>query len=153
LLAALAVALLTAGCSPSQKDVEQAREEIRATLLDYLPRMAEAYRTGDVEALTDRTTERERAVLHKQITELEQRGMTMDTELLDLTIEDLNLVSHATAYVTTAENWSVRVYAVGTDRLLREDPRQFSRVRYQLERERGHWTVMGRNRDPAINNP
>lgn len=154
LLAGLLLALLPgllAGCAPDEKDAQQAREEIREMLLAYLPKMAEAYRTGDVEPLTELATERERAVLHKQITELEQQGRVVDTELLDLTIEDLNLVSYATAYVTTAENWRVRVYAVGTDRVLGEDDRQFSRVRYQLGREGGRWVVMGRNRDPAIN--
>lgn len=148
----LGVAALALSCgAPSEEDLSQAREEIRATLLEYLPKMAEAYRTGDVEPLEGFTTQKERAILQKHISELEQRGRTMDTELLELTIEDLNLVSYANAYVTTVETWHVTSYAVGTDRVLGEDPRQFSRVRYQLKREGDRWTIMARNRDPSIN--
>lgn len=148
----LCVPLLLTSCgAPSEQEVGEAREEIRATLMEYLPKMAEAYRTGEVELLEGYTTQKERAILDKHITELEQRGRTMDTELLELTIEDLNLVNYANAYVTTAERWRVTSYAVGTDRVLGEDPRQFSRVRYQLKREGDRWVVMARNRDPSIN--
>ena len=152
LMLLLVVGGLVSSCgAPSEQDLSEAREEIRATLMEYLPEMAEAYRTGDVGPLEDYTTQKERAILDKHITELEQRGRTMDTELLELTIEDLNLVSYANAYVTTVEYWDVASYAVGTDRVLGEDPRQFSRVRYQLKREGDRWKIMARNRDPSIN--
>lgn len=151
-LALLLVLGLSSSCgAPSEQDLTEAREEIRATLMEYLPKMAEAYRSGDVEPLEGYTTQKERAILDKHITELERRGLSMDTELLTLTIEDLNLVNYANAYVTTVETWDVTSYAVGTDRVVGEDLGQSSRVRYQLKREGDRWIVMARNRDPSIN--
>ena len=144
------VSLATA-CGPTDVDREVAKEEIRAALMEYLPKMAEAYRTGDVEALADSTTQKERAILSKHIGDLAGQGRSMDTELLDLTIEDVNLVSYSSAYVTTTEHWNVKSYAVGTDQLLGQDERQPSRVRYQLERRDGRWVILARNRDPALN--
>lgn len=145
------LASLAAACGPSEVDQDQAREEIRAALMDYLPRMAEAYRTGDVDALTDYTTQKERAILSKHISDLATQGRSMDTELLDLTIEDVNLVSYSSAYVTTTEHWNVKSFAVGTDQILGQDERQPSRVRYQLERRDDRWVILARNRDPSLN--
>jgi hypothetical protein len=156
LLPTLALVLLVSpflwSCgAPSEKELSEARKEIRATLMEYLPKMAEAYRTGDVTPLEGYTTQKERAILKKHIADLEKQGLTMDTKLLNLTIEDLNLVNYADAYVTTVEDWHVTTYAVGTDRVVGEDPRQNSRVRYQLQRKRDHWTILARNRDPSLN--
>jgi len=150
-IALLACLPLATGCGPSAADREQAREEIRATLMEYLPKMAEAYRTGEVDALSDLTTEKERSILHKHIDQLASQGRSMDTELLELTLEDLNLVTYTSAYATTTELWDVKSYAVGTDQLLGQDPRQPSRVRYQLERQHGRWIILARNRDPSLN--
>lgn len=151
LLLLILLASLTAACGPTEEQLDEIREEIRATLMEYLPEMAKAYRTGDVEPLAEYTTQKERAILLKSIRELEQKGLSYDTELLELTIEDLNVVKFANAYVTTVEYWDVTTYAVGTDRVVGHDPRQFSRVRYQLKREGDGWTIMARNRDPSIN--
>ena len=140
-----------ASCGPSEAEREQAKEEIRVTLMNYLPKMAEAYRTGEVDALEGLTTQKERSILRKNIDDLASQGRSVDTELIELTIEDLNLVTYASAYVTTAEYWKVKSYAVGTDQVLGEDPRQFSRVRYQLERKQGRWIILARNRDPSLN--
>lgn len=143
--------LLPAGCGPSESQIQRAREEIRQILETYLPLMAEAYRTGDLEPLRPYVAEKEIAILRTNIHGLLGRGRVMDTELLDLTIEDFNLPQWANAYVTTVEHWRVASYTAGTNFLLGEDPRQFSRVRYQLLRRGDTWLVLSRNRDPSIN--
>lgn len=140
-----------AGCGPSEGEVQQAREEIRQTLESYLPLMADAYRSGDLEPLEPYVAQKEIAILKKHINDLLKQGRVMDTHLLDLTIEDFNLPQWTNAYVTTVEYWDVKSYAAGSDRLLGEDPRQFSRVRYQLNRTRDGWIVLSRNRDPSLN--
>lgn len=153
LLPLLAALVLGAGaCTSSDPEqVQEASEEIRATLMEYLPKMAEAYRTGNVEPLEPYTTQKERAILKKSIREHRAAGREMDTELLELTVEDLNLQRGRKAYVITAELWAVTTYAVGTEQVLGQDPRQASRVRYQLNKVDGDWIIYNRHRDPALN--
>lgn len=147
-LALLPLSLLTlTGCTEvSPEEKEEIREEIRATLLEYLPLLAEAYRTGDTSVVAPYTTEKEQAILEKNIHDLAQQGRTMDTELLELTIEDLNLVKRVNAYVTTLEEWRVTAYALGTEQVVGENERQTSRVRYQLKKVDGQWEIRARNR-------
>lgn len=144
LLLTAVFALLTA-CAPSEEEVAVDREAIRQTLMDYLPLMAEAYATGDVEPLVGKATQKERAILDKNVRDLASQGRTVRTELRELTIEEIDMVSYGTAYVTTLEEWQVRVYASGTENVLGEDADQVNRVHYQLQREGDGWLVMSRN--------
>lgn len=139
----LAAAL--AGCAPTEESADVDREELRGILLEYLPKVAEAYATGNLEPVEPYVSPREVAVLRKNVRELAQQGRTVKTELEELTIESVDVVSYGSVFVTTVEEWSVQVYAQGTDNLLAEDPSQINRVRYQLRREDGEWTIMARN--------
>lgn len=136
---------LTACTGPSEEAADVDREELRAVLLEYLPKMGEAYFTGDLNTVRPYISEREVAVLQKNIRDLARQGRTVKTTLKELTIEDVNVLSYATVSVTTVEEWSVEVYAQGTTNLLAEDESQVNRVQYQLGRDDGEWTVMGRN--------
>jgi hypothetical protein len=150
-LLALLVPLTLTGCGPSETDIQQARQEVEETLRAYLPLMADAYRTGNVEPLKPYATQKEIAILEKSIHDLRQRGRVMDNKLLELTLEDFNMPQWANVYVTTVEYWDVTAYAAGSEHVLGRDERQFSRVRYQLKRTGDHWMVLARNRDPSIN--
>lgn len=150
LLPCALLALGLAACGePSPEDLAEESEAIRQTLLLYLPKMADAYATGDVEQLEGMASQKERAILDKNVRQLAQQGRTVKTELRELTIEELNLISYANAYVTTVEEWDVRVYAQGTERLLGEDLGQVSRVQYQLKRQDGEWLLLSRNSNPV----
>ena len=145
-LALLLPLALLAGCTgPSEEEADIDRQEIEVFLEEYLPKMAEAYATGDLEPVKPYVSEREVAVLQKNIRDLATQGRTVKTELQELTIEEVNPLSHATVSLTTVEEWSVRVYAQGTENLLAEDPSQFNRVQYQLDRDDGKWTLMARH--------
>lgn len=141
----LASAFLAGACggqSPEEKAADQ--EEIQAFLEEYLPRMAEAYRTGDVEPIVPYTTEKERAVIENRVREMAKTGQILAPELDSVEVEDVTVWSAVNAFVGTVEVWDVRVLASGTEAVVREELNQPNRVKYQLKREDGRWRVFGR---------
>lgn len=142
LLPAVLVAGACGGASPEEEAAN--RDEIEAFLEEYLPQMAEAYRTGDVEPITPYTTQKERAAIESRVRELGESGQTLAPELQSVDVEDVTVWSAVNAFVTTVEVWDVRVLATGSDSVLREEPNQPNRVKYQLKREDGRWRVFGR---------
>ncbi len=134
----------TACTGPSEEAADVDREEIEAFLLEYLPKMSEAYATGDLEPVEPYVSEREVAVLKKNIRDMARQGRTVRTTLRELTIEQVNPLSYATLSVTTVEEWDVQAYALGTENVLGEDLGQVNRVQYQLERDDGEWTLLNR---------
>jgi len=141
----LAGALLAGACGGQSPEEEAAdQEEIQAFLEEYLPRMAEAYRTGDVEPIVPYTTEKERAVIENRVREMAKSGQILAPELESVEVEDVTVWSAVNAFVTSVEVWDVRVLASGTERVAREQLNQPNRVKYQLKREDGRWRVFGR---------
>lgn len=148
-LVALLVVLAPVACGPpSEEELRRVRDDIRAMLLEYLPKMADAYATGETEQLEPYAAPKEIAILEKNIRDLARQGRVVDTELEELTVEGLNLDRHVNAYVTTLEVWDVKVYAAGSENLLGEDDDQRSRVRYQLKRRDGQWQLLSRHSTP-----
>lgn len=144
-LALLPALLLAGACGGDSPEEEAAdRDEIQAFLEEYLPRMAEAYRTGDVESLTPYTTQKERAAISSRVREMAESGQILAPELESVEVEDVTVWSAVNAFVTTVEVWDVRVLATGTETVVREEENQPNRVKYQLKREDGAWRVFGR---------
>lgn len=142
---AFAAALALGACGPpSTEEVEADREEIHAFLAEYLPRMAEAYETGELEPIEPYTTLKERETIKKRIRDLAKQGSVLAPELVSLEVEEVVTWSVVNAFVTTVEVWNVRVVAAGSDRVVREELGQSNRVKYQLKREEGRWRVFGR---------
>ncbi|HSL83962.1 MAG TPA: hypothetical protein VLF66_14400, partial [Thermoanaerobaculia bacterium] len=141
----LVSALLAGACggkSPEEKAAD--REEIQAFLEEYLPKMAQAYRTGDVEPIVPYSTEKERAAILSRVRDLARTGQVLAPELASVEVEAVTVWSAVNAFVSTVEVWDVRVLASGTEAVVREEPNQPNRVKYQLKREDGRWRVFGR---------
>lgn len=145
LAAALLGALALGACAQaSPEDEAEDREAIQAFLEEYLPRMAEAYRTGEVEGLDPYAAAKEQEEILRMVRELAKAGEVLAPELESVQVEDITVWNEVNAYVTTVEVWDVRTFATGTERVVRERLAQPNRVKYQLKRERGRWRVFWR---------
>lgn len=141
----LALALLLAACGgASPEEAAADRDEIQAFLEDYLPRMAEAYRTGEVETLEPYTTQKERVAIANRVREMARQGQILAPELESVEVEDVTVWSAVNAFASTVEVWDVRILDTGTESVIREQVNQPNRVKYQLKREDGQWRVFGR---------
>lgn len=142
---ALGAALLVA-CGPTAEEQQADREAIQATLEAYLPRLAEAYATGNVEALRGVVVEKELARVARQVEEAAAQGRVLEPRLHEFTIEDLSFAGPNNAYVTTLEVWDVRSYALGSERQLGESLDRAERVKYQVTRREEGWKILARFR-------
>jgi len=133
-----------AGCKPSEQRQAVDREEIRSFLDAYLPKLAEAYRTGDTDPLAPYAAAKERAAIEKRVLDLAKTGEVLAPQLKSFEIENVTVWSVVNAYVTTLEVWDIRTYAAGSDNVLRQALGQRNRVKYQLRRENGRWRVFWR---------
>jgi hypothetical protein len=120
------------------------REALQQLLEAYLPRLAQAYATGDVEPLRELAGEREVATVQKRLQEIAGQGRTLEPELRSVVVEEVEIWRHSNAYVTTLEVWDLRLYAGDPRVLLTETRAQSNRVKYQLERDAGRWIVLYR---------
>ncbi|HUF77812.1 MAG TPA: IMS domain-containing protein [Thermoanaerobaculia bacterium] len=145
LLAVLCAGFAAGGCGGSSpEDEAEDREAIEAFLEEYLPQLAEAYRTGEVENLDPYAAEKEQAKIAQTVRELARSGEVLAPELESVRVEDLTVWNEVNAFVTTVEVWDVRTFAVGTERVVREQLGQANRVKYQLKRSGGRWRVFWR---------
>lgn len=144
LLALLPVIAL--GCGrPSEQAQEEVRVEIEIALADYLPRLAEVYRTGDLSPLVGLAAPREIASVESFISERAQEGRVVDAELQRFEIQDFDLYKYNSAFVTTREVWDLHLRAAGSDRLLSEELGRAYRYRYQFYRDDGEgWKIRSR---------
>ena len=126
------------------------RAEIGALFDGYLPRLADAYRTGDIEVLRGYASEKEMATLYKLISDLmEEKGRFISSELKSYEIEEINIWRHSNATVRTTELWDVQTVASGSDTVMSEMLDQRHRVVYQLKRTEEGWRVILRSRQAA----
>lgn len=142
--AALALALALVACGPSEKAQGEAQAEIEALLADYLPALAEAYRTGDLGPLEGIAAPREIERVNHFIRERAQEGRLVDPTLHRFEIEAFSLFQHSNVYLTTRETWDLRIRAAGSDRLIQEELGKTDRFRYQVRREGDRWRVLTR---------
>ena len=119
-------------------------KSIEATLRAYLPKLAEAYASGDASGLEGLAAPTEIARIGKRIDELYGLGRTLEPEFLELTVEKVDVWGYANAFVNTVEIWNIRSYATGTKALVGEDLGKSERVKYQFKREGDEWLVLYR---------
>ena len=117
---------------------------IEASLAQFLPLLAVAYQSGDLEPLRPYAAEKELARIQMLISELADQGRYLAPEFLQVEVEDSHVWHSTNAYVTTHEVWNVRMHALGSDGLLAEDVEKSYRVKYQLKRDGDGWRVLFR---------
>lgn len=139
-------------CKPTPEEKAADREEIATFLREYLPKMAEAYRTGDTESLAPYAAQKERAAIEKRVLDLAKQGQVLAPTLDSLQIEDVRTWGRVNAYVTTVEVWDLRVLAAGSDSVVRQQLGQSNRVKYQLQRDDGRWRVFWRQLEQTFDN-
>lgn len=143
--ALLLTAPLLAGCSQAGPDPEVDRGEIEAAIRAYLPRLAQAYATGNLEPLKELAVEKEVAHVRQRVSELTDQGQIYEPELREMTVESVSVWQYANAFVTTVEVWDVRSYALGSRTLLSEALDQRNQVKYQLKRKDDGWKILYRD--------
>lgn len=137
------VLLLACGGGTDGVDPE-VRQEIEALLEAYGPKLAEAYAGNDPSVLEGLAAPREIAAIEKRLNDIRLEGQRLEPSFQSVTIEDLQVWSYANAYVTTQEIWDLRTYATGSDQELTERLAERNRVKYQLKKIDGEWTVLFR---------
>ncbi len=142
-LFALVLAIAVTGCGTGPEP-ETDRREIADFLESYLPVLAEAYATGNLEPLRQFVAEKEIARVEKRVHDLAVEGRVFKPTFRSLTIEDVQRWNYANAFVTTHEVWDVRSVVAGTDTVLAEVLEQPNRVKYQLKLDGGRWRVLFR---------
>ena len=144
-LVVVASAGLLAACGdPSPEEVAANEEEIEDFLEEYLPLLAEAYRTGDAAPLDPYAAGKEQAAVERRARELARSGEVLAPELKSVEVEAVTIWNAVNAYVTTHEVWDIRTFATGSENVVREQLDQANRVKYQLKREGGRWRVFYR---------
>lgn len=145
LLLLVPLVVLSTACDGSGEEVNEADvAEIESSLARYLPLMAEAYSTGNIEVLRDVAAEKEIATIHKLVSEKMEEGLFLDPTLIDFSIEEVSQWNNSNAFVTTIENWDLKVVAAGSDTVLSERS-QRNRVKYQLKKKDDGWRVLYRS--------
>jgi len=139
-------------CRPSPEEQAANREEIASFLREYLPKMAEAYRTGDTETLAPYAAKKEREAIKKRVLDLAKQGQVLAPHLDSLEVEDVRSWGSVNAYVTTVEVWDIKVLAAGSDTVLRQQLDQSNRVKYQLQRDGDRWRIFWRQLEQTFDN-
>ncbi|MGD2115191.1 MAG: IMS domain-containing protein [Acidobacteriota bacterium] len=150
LVCGLLILLGAVGCAPSAEERAADRDEIERFLGEYLPKMAEAYRTGETDPLDPYAAEKEQEAIKKRVRERAKQGMILAPELRSVQVEDVRTWSAVNAYVTTVEVWDLRVLASGSEEVLRQELGQSNRVKYQLKREGDRWRVFWRQLEQSF---
>lgn len=131
-------------CAESPEGSEETRAEIEQLLEAYLPRLSEAYRDGNPSAVEGLAAQREIAAIEKRLRDITLEGRRLEPTFRSVSIEEVKIWSYANAYVTTNEIWDIRTFATGADTMLTEQLEERNRVKYQLKKIDGQWTVLGR---------
>ena len=145
--------LLTVGCGRSAARVAADQAAIQKVLDDYVARLAEAYRKGDAQPLSEVATPREVARVAARIRELAQQGRALHPELKRLAVEKIDVYATSAATATTIETWDLRVVALGSELPVSEATDQENRIAYSLIREDGRWLVLTRLLRSTSENP
>lgn len=149
-LAALLTFAVACGDAGSDGVSVADRADIEALLDAYLPRLAEAYRSGDIEVLRGYASEKEMATLYKLISDLmAEKGRFISSDLKSYEIEEIKIWNHSNAFVRTSELWDVQTIASGSETVMSEMLDQRHRVVYQLKRTDEGWRVILRNRQAS----
>lgn len=143
-LAVILVVALVSGCSSAADDSAAAKPDIEALLEAYLPKLAVAYAEDDAQAVEGLAAAREIAAIEKRLRDIEFEGRRLQPTFQSVTVEEVQVWGYANAYVTTQELWDIRTYSTGSDQMLTEQIGVRNRVKYQLKKIDGNWTVLFR---------
>lgn len=135
-----------AACGPSEEEQAADSKALEATIREYLPRLAEAYSSGDAEVLEGIAAPKEVARVQKQIDELAGRGRILEPEFRELKLEKFEVWGYANAFVNTVEIWDIRSYSTGGHQQIGESIGESNRVKYQLKRDGDQWLVLYRTK-------
>ena len=147
--AALAVAAaLAAGCgdrpTPGAEPASPAdRQEVQAMLEQFLPTLARAYASGDMEPMRPFAAQRVLAYTEKRVADLAARGMVLQPKLEAVVVEDLRTWGNDFGVVKTLETWDLAYQSTGGG-VVDDRPDVKSRVAYQVKKEGGRWRVYHR---------
>jgi len=130
----LAVALAATGCGKSPT------EEARQLVLRYNKTVAEAYRQGDARLAFDVAGPREGRRLLGLIGVRLDLGITLDSELLALTVKEVEKGNH-TMRVRTSERWHYRDRRIGSGAQVGEESTDDYEMLYVFERNGESWLV------------
>jgi hypothetical protein len=142
--------LLLSGCGGSEATAEVDRQEVEEMLRSYLPKVGQAYATRDPSVLEGMAVPKEIARIQLRVNELEAQSRIYEPEFREVTVEDVSVWNYSNAFVTTLEVWNVRSYVLGSHLLIQESLGQRSRVKYQLKRKGGNWTILYRELDQSF---
>ena len=78
--------LLALACGEQAADVEKARPEIEAMLLQYLPRLGEVYAENDASRVEGLAADREIAAIEKRLRDIRLEGRTLAPTFRSMTI-------------------------------------------------------------------
>jgi hypothetical protein len=140
----LCLATLVGACQSSAEREALDEASIASTLEEFLPVLAKAYATGEIEALRPYAAEKELARIQTLVSGLADQGRYLAPEFKSVSVEDSHLWNNSNAFVTTLEMWDVRLHALGSGELLAEEPGKSYRVKYQLKRDGESWRVLFR---------
>lgn len=153
LLAALLLSLMlltTVACGESEAEAEVNRQEIEDLLLDYLPKLGQAYAQRDPQVLEGLAVPKEMSKIAVRIRELTAQGRIFEPKFKELTVEDVSVWNYSNAFVTTFEVWDLQSYSTGERVLMSESLDQGNRVKYQLKRRDDSWVVLYRELDQTF---
>ena len=145
-----AVVVLVLGCSGESRERGAApgsaedRQEIRTMLERFLPALAAAYSSGDMEPLRPYAVERVLAYTQKRVTDIANQGMVLEANFDGLVIEDLRTWGNDFGIVNTLETWDLTYHPAGGGSVISDRPDTKSRVAYQVKKEGGQWRVFHR---------
>jgi hypothetical protein len=137
--------LLVAACSAANEESDRHRAAIAAALEGYLPKLGQAYATGDVEVLRGLTDERELAALEKKIVDRAAEGTVLEPKFESVAIESLQVWNDANAAAVTLEQWDLDLYDLETREIANQRLNQRYRIKYELRREGATWMVTRRS--------
>jgi hypothetical protein len=140
----LVVAVGLSGCGSSEQSEEEARVDIQVLLEAYLPLLGEAYSENDAQRVAGLAAGREVSAVEKRLRDIRFEGRRLQPTFRSFSIEEIKIWGYANAYVTTNEIWDIRTFATGAETMLTEQLDQRNRVKYQLKKIDGAWTVLFR---------
>lgn len=147
-VALVVCAVVVPGCQKAPEDVAADTAEFKATtqaVLDaYLPAMATAYASGNLEPLREWAVEKELAALERRLTIMNEQGLSLHPTLVDVVVEDAQPWNRINAFVTTVETWDLRFMTSGGGSLVSERLGERQRVKYQFKNEGGRWWILYR---------
>jgi hypothetical protein len=123
---AMAGALACGGGGEERRATDPAsaadRQDIERMLNQFLPALASAYGSGDVESLRPYAVERVLAYTEKRINDMLGQGMVLRPRFESLVIEDIRTWGNDFAVVNTLETWDLTYYATGGESVVSDRP-------------------------------